>query len=136
MNPLTEFWIDVGGTFTDCLMKSPEGRLTTYKVLSSGITKGRVTEIVGERQLHDVARVGDPVGFWVGYTLTLLDETGAASQSYRVAAFDAATGTFTLDQPLVPSPPSSGEGCRPLGHGSGCTTVWPPPPGLGGCGLG
>ena len=101
MNPLTEFWIDVGGTFTDCLMKSPDGRLSTYKVLSSGITKGRVTEVVGERQLRDVARIGDAAGFWVGYTLTLLDETGAAAQSNRVTAFDAATGTFLLS-PLAP----------------------------------
>ncbi|MEK6262987.1 MAG: hydantoinase/oxoprolinase family protein, partial [Planctomycetota bacterium] len=98
MTQLTEFWIDVGGTFTDCLMKSPDGRLSTYKVLSSGITKGRVTEIVGERQLRDEARVGDAAGFWAGCTLTLLDETGAAAQSFRVVAFDVVTGTFTLDE--------------------------------------
>ena len=85
MNQLTEFWIDVGGTFTDCLMKSPDGRLSTAKVLSSGITKGRVTQIVSERQLRDVARIGDAAGFWVGHTLTLLDETGAAQALKRAA---------------------------------------------------
>ena len=101
MNPLTECWIDVGGTFTDCLMKSPDGRLSTYKVLSSGITKGRVTEVLDELSLRDAARVGDAAGFWVGYTLMLLDETGAAAQSHRVVAFDATTGTFLLS-PLAP----------------------------------
>ena len=115
MNQLTEFWIDVGGTFTDCLMKSPDGRLSTYKVLSSGITKGRVTEVIGERQLRDEARIGDPAEFWVGYTLTVLDEEGAAAQSYRVTAFDTATRMFTLDVHLVPSPPSSGERARVRG---------------------
>ncbi len=97
MADLTEFWIDVGGTFTDCLMKSPEGRLSTYKVLSSGITKGRVTSFIAEDQLRDEARIGDGSHFWIGYALTLLDESGAASQSRRVVAFDASTGTFTLD---------------------------------------
>ena len=101
MTPLLEFWIDVGGTFTDCLMKSPDGRLSTYKVLSSGITKGCVTEAIDERQLRDEARVDDPPEFWAGYTLTLLDEAGAAAQSHRVVAFDATTGTFHLS-PLAP----------------------------------
>jgi len=56
MADLTEFWIDVGGTFTDCLMKSPKGRLSTYKVLSSGITKGQVTAVIDQRTLRDEAR--------------------------------------------------------------------------------
>ncbi len=32
---LWEFWIDRGGTFTDCIAKDPEGRLHSTKVLSS-----------------------------------------------------------------------------------------------------
>ncbi|MBW3543487.1 MAG: hypothetical protein KY476_24815, partial [Planctomycetes bacterium] len=31
-----EFWIDVGGTFTDCIGRSPDDELLTAKVLSSG----------------------------------------------------------------------------------------------------
>ena len=103
MADLTEFWIDVGGTFTDCLMKSPEGRLSTYKVLSSGITKGQVTAVIDQRTLRDEVRTGDAARFWVGYTLTLLDDTGDAMQTARVTAFDSASGTFTLDEPLVQS---------------------------------
>src|SRR6476660_321653 len=37
-----EFWIDVGGTFTDCLAKAPDGSIRRHKLLSSGVTKGRV----------------------------------------------------------------------------------------------
>ena len=118
MADLTEFWIDVGGTFTDCLMRSPDGRLSTYKVLSSGITKGSVTSFPSEHQLRDTARIGDPAEFWNGYTLTLLNDSGAAAQSRPVAAFDAATGTFTLEgareEPLTLalSPQGRGEGTR------------------------
>ena len=36
----TEFWIDVGGTFTDCLARDSDGALSRYKTLSSGKTKG------------------------------------------------------------------------------------------------
>ena len=38
----TQFWIDVGGTFTDCIGKLPDGRLIRHKLLSSGVTKGGV----------------------------------------------------------------------------------------------
>ncbi len=38
-----EFWIDVGGTFTDCLARAPDGRVLTRKVLSSGVNKGTVS---------------------------------------------------------------------------------------------
>ena len=37
-----EFWIDVGGTFTDCFARGHDGRLTHYKLLSSGVIKGSV----------------------------------------------------------------------------------------------
>ena len=37
-----EFWIDVGGTFTDCMARSPDKRTLRHKVLSSGVVKGRV----------------------------------------------------------------------------------------------
>ena len=40
-----EFWIDVGGTFTDCFGRRPDGTLLRHKLLSSGVTKG----IVGRR---------------------------------------------------------------------------------------
>ncbi|MFQ5509034.1 MAG: hydantoinase B/oxoprolinase family protein [Leptospirillia bacterium] len=33
--PLWEFWIDRGGTFTDCIGKGPDGRISVAKVLSS-----------------------------------------------------------------------------------------------------
>lgn len=104
MSQLNEFWIDVGGTFTDCLMCAPGGEISTFKVLSSGVTKGRVTSVVGKSQFCDEARIGDSPQFWEGYAITLLKPSGEALQSGRVFAFDATTGSFTLDQVLVVSP--------------------------------
>ncbi len=71
-----EFWIDVGGTFTDCIARSPSNELVTRKVLSSGVTKGRGAHS-GDR-LNDPGRGGDPDGFGTGYTLHLFDASGAA----------------------------------------------------------
>jgi len=58
-----QFWIDVGGTFTDCIGRGPDGRLRRHKLLSSGVTKGGVgpgsdrTRIVdpAERQPYELA---------------------------------------------------------------------------------
>ena len=33
---LGEFWIDVGGTFTDCIHRRPNGTLRTHKLPSNG----------------------------------------------------------------------------------------------------
>jgi len=96
----TEFWIDVGGTFTDCLMRTSDDRLTTFKVLSSGITKGRVTEILKDCSFRDRLRVSDPPGFWEGYLVTFLDEHGVPLNSCRVIAFDSTGGTFTLEESI------------------------------------
>ena len=96
----TEFWIDVGGTFTDCLMRTPDDRLSTFKVLSSGVTKGQISAFLSERSFRDVSRLGDPLDFWTGYSVTLMNADGIAGRAIQVVAFDAATGTFTVDGQL------------------------------------
>ena len=39
-----EFWIDVGGTFTDCLARAPYGEIRRLKLLSSGVFKGQAND--------------------------------------------------------------------------------------------
>ena len=51
--PRWQFWIDVGGTFTDCLARDPSGRLFRDKRLSSGTTKGCVAEGSTREQVRD-----------------------------------------------------------------------------------
>ncbi|HEY2252966.1 MAG TPA: hydantoinase/oxoprolinase family protein, partial [Planctomycetaceae bacterium] len=120
-----EFWIDVGGTFTDCIARSPDDRLIECKVLSSGVTRRRIGEVLGPvRFCEDLARldgnrrdstrrdppsrdpllsnkpirdaaIRDPIDFWLGYELRFLDALGQPFFTSRIVAFDARTGAFT-----------------------------------------
>src|SRR5215472_12659876 len=90
-----EFWIDVGGTFTDCIARSPDDRLVECKVLSSGVTKRRVSEILTPTRFCDDGPRRDAAGFWTGYELRFLDARGQPLFASRVTHFDARTGVFT-----------------------------------------
>ncbi|MBI2825599.1 MAG: hydantoinase B/oxoprolinase family protein [Planctomycetia bacterium] len=103
-----EFWIDVGGTFTDCFAQRPDGALTRHKLLSSGVTKGAAAVGSTSSRIVDHARAGDPAGFWTGNTLRLLDAGGTILGESRVAAFDALSATLTLSTSL-PLSPSKGQ---------------------------
>jgi 5-oxoprolinase (ATP-hydrolysing) len=83
-----EFWIDVGGTFTDCLAHSPDGRLLTRKVLSSGVTKGIVERRQGFTRVFDTSRRADPGCFWTGYAARFFDAAGSVIHSAQVESFD------------------------------------------------
>lgn len=95
-----EFWIDVGGTFTDCLARAPSGEILTHKLLSSGVTPGVVAETPSPIQIMDPLRRRDPADFWKNYGCRLFDPAGKAIYSGRVVQFDAASGTLTLDRVL------------------------------------
>jgi 5-oxoprolinase (ATP-hydrolysing) len=99
-----EFWIDVGGTFTDCFVRRPDGSLARHKLLSSGVTKGAAEEGSSGSTIVDAARRGDPNGFWNGFQLRLLSADGAALAEEKVRSFDSAAGTFSLEQPLSVRP--------------------------------
>src|SRR4029450_733824 len=63
-----QFWIDVGGTFTDCIARQPDGTLLRRKVLSSGVTKGVAGAGSSPDTIVDSSRT-EPAGFWKGYSL-------------------------------------------------------------------
>jgi 5-oxoprolinase (ATP-hydrolysing) len=85
------FWVDTGGTFTDCLALDPEDRLHRVKVLSSSVLRASVAEQKsGEDLLLEVkspvswpgelgprSRRGSvlPSGFLDGWSLALLGES-------------------------------------------------------------
>lgn len=83
-----EFWIDVGGTFTDCIARRPDGSLARCKWLSSGVTKGAVQGATRPGEFLDPARRFDPAGFWVGHELRWLDSRGQVISRSKVQAFD------------------------------------------------
>jgi 5-oxoprolinase (ATP-hydrolysing) len=92
-----QFWIDVGGTFTDCLARSPRGEITECKVLSSS----RIQGVVDERLAGSRIRVGTLVGladdFLKGYRWRSLDGRAQAGAG-RVLSSDP-TGVLTLEGP-------------------------------------
>jgi 5-oxoprolinase (ATP-hydrolysing) len=97
-----EFWIDVGGTFTDCLARTPDGRLLARKVLSSGATKGTIRTATASSFVDD-ARRGDPPNFWRGYEARFADGSGNILHCGRIRSFDTDSGKFVLEQ----APPQS-----------------------------
>jgi 5-oxoprolinase (ATP-hydrolysing) len=99
-----EFWIDVGGTFTDCVARRPDGTLARHKLLSSGVTKGAVTARTSASEILDPLRRHDPPGFWNGFTLRLLDRSGRSVSEAIVEDFDAHVGRLRLTAPLDPPP--------------------------------
>ncbi|MCA9099977.1 MAG: hydantoinase B/oxoprolinase family protein, partial [Planctomycetales bacterium] len=99
-----QFWIDVGGTFTDCIARRPDGQLVTTKVLSTGVTKGAAADGSATTAIVDLARCGDPPQFWDGYELRLIDTAGNVVARSRVASFHAATGALRLTTPLSSAP--------------------------------
>ncbi len=89
-----EFWIDVGGTFTDCLARRPDGTITTHKLLSTGIYKGNVAEGSTPDCIVDPQRCHDPAGFFDGFTLRVGGESAA------VKMFEAESGRIVLERSL------------------------------------
>ncbi|HVW00344.1 MAG TPA: hydantoinase B/oxoprolinase family protein, partial [Planctomycetaceae bacterium] len=102
-----EFWIDVGGTFTDCLGRSPEGTLHSCKLLSTGVVRGEVGDWLSPIRFADQARRGDPEGFWNNWRLRLFDESGNTRYASRVVQFDHRIGAFTLAAVLPPDLPDT-----------------------------
>ena len=102
-----EFWIDVGGTFTDCLGRSPDGRQHRHKTLSSGVVKGNVVDGT-RRSIVDRIRRSDPPNFWIGWTIRLLANNGTVIAESVVSQFDRSSGTLELATPLL-VPPSTGQ---------------------------
>jgi 5-oxoprolinase (ATP-hydrolysing) len=100
-----QFWLDVGGTFTDCIARAPDGKLLRRKVLSSATTKGSAALDASAATLHD-PQLTQPSNFWTGYTLRLVDESGRAictahidksTASGNLAASTLDLGPWTLD---------------------------------------
>src|SRR3954447_21676482 len=95
-----EFWIDVGGTFTDCIARRPDGRLVRHKLLSSGVTKGIVGSGSSVTAIIDPTRAPAPDGFWSEMRLRLLDAAGANMGEALVASFDTANNALQLASEL------------------------------------
>ncbi len=101
--PCWQFWIDVGGTFTDCLALSPTGEQRHEKLLSSGVVRSQVGAGSTRERIADPARRGEPSGFWDQARLELLDAQGQVAARATVGKFDPAGGLW-LQEPLAVEP--------------------------------
>ncbi|RCS54497.1 hydantoinase [Bremerella cremea] len=99
-----EFWIDVGGTFTDCLLHQPGQPTARHKVLSSGKVQGQVGAGSQPALIVDLTRQSDARDVWRGYEFQLLDRQGNIVQKANVRSFDPATCQLSLDTPLTVTP--------------------------------
>lgn len=101
-----QFWIDVGGTFTDCLARRPDGVIVAHKLLSTGVYAGAVAAGSSSNEIVDPLRRADPDGFFVGFTLIAApSDADGASWSSRVVGFDAARGALQVHPALPAAPP-------------------------------
>lgn len=92
-----QFWIDVGGTFTDCIAVSPAGDFRTSKVLSSGRIKGRLR--AGQiAELQPIAAAA-----FVGWTVEATQANSDATIE-SVSIDDDGTPTFALSDDLPDGP--------------------------------
>ena len=101
-----EFWIDVGGTFTDCFVRFADGRVRRHKLLSTAVTKGSCDAGSSPTTIVDAARKNDPAEIWSACRLRLVDSVGRATAEARVARFTS--GTLHLEPPL-PTAPAVGQ---------------------------
>lgn len=69
-----QLWIDTGGTFTDCLARSPKGDWARIKVLSSSSLRGTVLAVAGERDVEVAFPLEVPADFFVGLRVRRLGE--------------------------------------------------------------
>ncbi len=97
-----QFWIDVGGTFTDTLAASPDGHRFESKVLSSGLTKGRILGIESGNEIISDSFEDVEDGFWSGVKLFLVDAQGQKISSHTVESFALVGGQQRLTvTPLI-----------------------------------
>ncbi|MCA9041653.1 MAG: hydantoinase/oxoprolinase family protein, partial [Planctomycetaceae bacterium] len=98
---MLEFWIDVGGTFTDVLMRTSQGDIQTFKTLSSGMTRGAIQQQIAVDRFVDPLRQQNPEGFWNGYKIRLFDTDGQLIGTSSIIGYDHLSGELQLADPLL-----------------------------------
>lgn len=86
---MTKIWIDTGGTFTDCIAVSADGKEQYIKVLSNGSLRGKITEQVGENAYRFQANWQTKANIFVGYEFYLLkNQSHFANEKIFVESID------------------------------------------------
>lgn len=91
------FYVDTGGTFTDCLGCSPDGKWFRAKVLSRGSLSAEAVEQTSDRTLKISKTDNWPEDFPVGFTLKV---AGEENFSTRINRWDASSLQLILQDSL------------------------------------
>ncbi|MCD6347637.1 MAG: hydantoinase/oxoprolinase family protein [Bacteroidales bacterium] len=65
--------IDIGGTFTDCIASTPDGRILRRKVLSTSSLRGNITRFISQTEIEVSSNWGLTTDLLRGYSFRLLD---------------------------------------------------------------
>lgn len=89
--------IDTGGTFTDCIGQSPDGKILHRKVLSSGCIRGEIVKWNTPTDFLINESWDLPAGFIRGFRLLL---TARPEETYLVTGYDPARQSLQIDHSL------------------------------------
>jgi len=91
-----KFWIDVGGTFTDCLYTGPGSRAAVrqLKVLSSSVIKAQGSWSATATQVQDSAFVVSEDNLWQDYPIWIRDRAGNVVTTTRISGSNGASGAL------------------------------------------
>jgi 5-oxoprolinase (ATP-hydrolysing) len=92
-----QFFIDVGGTFTDCIATAPDGSVRTHKLLSSSTYKGRIAGVSGNL-LESPECAGFPAHFFRGFSLIVFDREAQRPEFQGQVLASRPDGTLTIEQ--------------------------------------
>lgn len=110
-----QFWMDAGGTFTDCIAIPPKAMqpqtngpsnspvtLLRRKVISSAVVKGRVAQVSNPSSLRLEGTEEYPKDFWRGYQARLLRPDGSLLHSAQILTSRCEAGQLqiTLSEPI------------------------------------
>ncbi len=104
-----QFWIDVGGTFTDCIARLPDGSLRTHKLLSTGRYPCLAEAGGSATGWRDAALRRAPAGYFAGYRFACT-LPGHGPVERTVSGFDHVQGALSFDAPLPADPPPGTRG--------------------------
>ncbi len=91
-----KFWIDTGGTFTDCIALSPDGEELRVKTLSSSALRGHVVEVLDDRRMRIEVAHSVCQDFYVGFEFRAIGSGIGA----KVLGWDAGESILVLESPV------------------------------------
>lgn len=90
-------WVDTGGTFTDCLALSCDGRFKRVKVLSTGRLRAAIVDHPRPKTYRLDASWNSPPQFLAGTSLQLIDRPKVVRE---ILSHQSESNEVTLDFPL------------------------------------